>query len=152
MPMTFTLAIALECSPNECRVQLLDADTPITVRYSPPVQARLIIRPGQLVALDTTPSPPEIVYRWHYARVEQLKGANALIDNHRGQLVEVVPAKGLEVAPKVGDWVFATLGGPAGQSEIFDVAIDGRPAHPVFLSNYAFPKVEEFYRKITGKS
>jgi hypothetical protein len=149
--MKLTLAIALECSPTECRVQLLDADTPITVRYSPPVQARLIIRPGQLVALDTNPTPPEIVYRWHYARVEQLKGANALIDNHRGQLVEVVPAEGLEVAPQVGDWVFVTIGGNPGQSEIFDIAIDGRPAHPAFLSNYAFPKVEEFYLKITGK-
>jgi hypothetical protein len=150
--MKLTLAIALECFPSECRVQLLEADTPGTVHYSPPVQARLIIRPGQLVALDTNPAIPEIVYRWHYARVEQLKGANALIDDHHGQLIEVIPAEGLEVAPQVGDWIFVTIGGKAAPSEIFDIAINGRPAHPEYFTKYAFPKVEEFYRKITGNS
>lgn len=152
MSMKLTLAIALECFPTECRVQLLEGVTPITVHYSAPVQARLQIRPGQLVALDTNPDTPEVVYRWHYAKIEQLKGDKAFIDNHRGQLIEVVKAEGLEAALQEDDWVFVTGGGPGEQGEIVDIAIEGRPAHPVYLGNYVFPKVEEFYHKITGKS
>jgi hypothetical protein len=150
--MKLALAIALECFPTECRVQLLDSDTPITVNYAAPVQARIIIRPGQLVALDTNPETPEIVYRWHYAKVEQLKGDKVLIDDHHGHLVEAVKAEGLEVALQVGDWIFLTIGGHAAQGEIVDIAIDGRPAHPVYVGNYVFPKVEEFYQKMAGQS
>lgn len=152
MSLKLTLAIALECFPTECRVQLLDTDTPTTVNYSPPVQARIKIWPGQLVALNTVPAIPEIVYRWHYVQVEGLKGDKVLITNHQGQPVELIVAPGLEVAPQVGDWVYATIGGSPDQSEVYDTAVDGRPAHPTFLRGYAFPKVEQFYQKITATS
>lgn len=149
MSMKLTLAVALECFPTECRVQLLDSDTPITVHYSAPVQARIKIWPGQLVALDTNPATPEVVFRWHHARVAQVKGDKVVIDNQHGPLVEAVCAKGLEATPQVDDWVFVTLGG---DSEVADIAIEGRPAHPVYLNKYALPKVEQFYRKITGQA
>ena len=152
MTMKLTLAIALECFPTECRVQLLEDSAPITVHYSAPVQARLKIYPGQLVALDTNPATPEVVYRWHYVKVAQLKGDKVLITDHRGQLIELISAPGLPVAPQVGDWVFVTLGGSVDQSEVFDIAIDGRPVHPAYLSNYAFPKIEQFYHKIASES
>ncbi|HEX2909699.1 MAG TPA: hypothetical protein VH186_02755 [Chloroflexia bacterium] len=151
MPMKLTLAIALDCFPTECRVQLVDSGETQTVHYAAPVQARLKIYPGQLVALDTNPAIPEIVYRWHYVKVEQLKGDTAVIKDHQGQLVELVNAPGLPETPQVGDWVFATLGGNVAPSELFDIAVDGRPAHPAFLSDYAFPKVEEFYQKIMAR-
>ena len=152
MNMKLTLAVALECFPTDCRVQLVEGGSIITAAYSAPVQAHIKVRPGQLVALDTNPATPEIVYRWHYNQVEELKGDKVIIKDHQGQLVELVRAEGLEAAPQVGDWVFVTLGGNFAPSEVFDVAIDGRPAHPAYFSEYAFPKVEQFYRRITGNS
>jgi hypothetical protein len=143
MNMKLTLAIALECFPTECKVQLLDDSTPSMVHYSAPVQARIKIHPEQLVALDTSPAIPEVVYRWHYVKVAQVNDAKVFITDHQGQLIEVVSAPGLPVAPQVGDWVFAALGD---QSEVFDIAIDGRPAHPAYLSQYALAKVEQFYQ------
>ncbi len=154
MTMKLILAVALECLPEECRVQLLDSDTPISVHYSTRVKANpsLVIRPGQLVALNTATDIPEVVYRWHYSKVEQLIGDKVFIVNHRGQLIELVLAEGLEAAPQVGDWVFVTIGGNTGQSEVADIAIDGRPAHPVFLGNYFFPRIEQMYQKAADKS
>lgn len=60
MTMKLTLAVTLECLPEECRVQLLESDTPITVHYSTRVKANpsLKIRPGQLVALNTATDNP----------------------------------------------------------------------------------------------
>ncbi len=151
MSMKLALAIALECLPTECKVQFLESDTPVTVHYSARVQARIKIHPGQLVALDTTPAIPEIVYRWHYARVAELRGDKVVvITDHQGQLVELVKAERLEIAPQVGDWVFVTLGGNVAESEVFDIAIDGRPTHPVQLASYVLPKVEQFYQKMRG--
>ncbi len=152
MTMKLTLAIVLECFPTECRVQLLEDSTPITVHYSAPVQARIKIYPDQLVALDTNPTIPEVVYRWHYVKVEQLKGDKVIIIDPHGQLRELGTAPGLPVAPQVNDWVFATLGGYVDQGEIFDIAVDGRPTHPAYLSNYAFSKVEEFYQKMAPEA
>jgi hypothetical protein len=150
MPMKLTLAVTLECPPAECRVQLLDQAEPVTVHYSARVQARIKIWPGQLVALDTTPAIPEVVYRWHCVKVEQLKEDQILVSSHQGQLVELVKAPGLEATPQVGDWVFATLGNPAEQGEVVDIAVDGRPAHPAWLSSYVLPKVEQFYQRIAN--
>lgn len=154
MTMKLTLAVTLECLPEECRVQLLESDTPITVHYSTRVKANpsLKIRPGQLVALNTATDIPEVVYRWHYSKVEQLKEDKVLIDNHQGQLIELVLAEGFEAAPQVGDWVFVTIGGNPGQSEVVDIAIDGRPAHPAFFGNYFFPRIEQMYQETAGKS
>ncbi len=154
MSMKLTLAIALECFPTECRVQLLDSDRPTTVPYSARVLANplLVIRPGQLVALDTNLALPEVVYRWHYARVEGLKGDKVLIADRQGQLIELVRAEGLELAPQVNDWVFVTLGGSGAQSEVVDLATDGRPAHPAYFSKHVLPKVEQFYQRIADKA
>ncbi len=152
MPMKLTLAVALECFPTECRVQLLEEDTPITVHYSAPVKSNIVIRPDQLVALDTSPDVPEIVYRWHYVQVKQLKEGKVFIDDHHGHLVEAVNAEGLEVAPQMDDWLFATIGGYANMGEIVDIAIDGRPAHPAYLRDNMLPKVEEFYQKRASNS
>jgi hypothetical protein len=147
--MKLTLAVVLECSPTECKVQPLEEDMPITVHYSAPVKSNIVIRPDQLVALDTTPDVPEIVYRWHNLQVKQSEGDKVLLDDHRGHLVEAVNAEGLDVAPQVDDWVFAALGE---KGEIIDISIDGRPAHPAFLREHVLPKVEEFYQKRASNS
>lgn len=152
MPMNLALAVAKECSPTECRVELVDSGEVISCQVSGPMQAVLKIFPGQLVALDTNLNPPEIVYRWHYGKVEGVEGDKVILGGMGGRTIEVGKAPGLEVEPQVGDWVFATGGTPTEQGEVVDVAANGRPAHPAFLRVYLFPKVEEFWRKRFGQA
>ncbi|MGO8969539.1 MAG: hypothetical protein ACLQDQ_08205 [Myxococcaceae bacterium] len=150
--MELTLAVALECSPTECQVELVEGGETRTVKVSSPMQAVLKIFPGQLVALDTNLSPPEIVYRWHYAKVERVEGEKLVLGGMGGRTIEVRKAPGLETAPRAGDWVFATGGTPTEPGEVVDTAVDSRPAHPAFLREYVFPKVEEFWRKRLGRT
>lgn len=151
MPMNLTLAVALACSPTDCRVELLDSGEELTCKVSGPMQAVLKIFPGQLVALDTNPATPEIVYRWHYGKVEAVEGAKIVLGGMGGRLIEVGKAPGLELEPQAGDWVFATGGTPTEQGEVVDTAVGGRPAHSGFLREYLIPKVEEFWRKRFGQ-
>jgi hypothetical protein len=144
--MKLTLAIALECSPTECKAQLLESGAVVLAQYSAQVLARIRTLPGQLVALDLNPARPVVVYRWHPGTVRQLKGDKIIVDDQHSSLIEASNAPGLEVAPQVNDWVFVSFG-YANQWEVADLAIDGRPAHIEYLSNYAFPKIEELYRK-----
>lgn len=144
MTMKMVLGIALECSPTECRVQLLNDGGIILAHYSAPVRKRIQTQSGQLVAVDMNPAMPEVVYRWLSGTVRELKGNLVVVDDQHCNLIEAVSAEGLEFVPQVGDWVFVSFG-YSSQREISDLAIDGRPAHPVYLSNYAFPKIEELY-------
>ncbi len=146
MPMKLTLAIALECSPTECRALLLENGGVIVARYSVPVQARIRTQPGQLVALDLNPVRPEVVYRWQPGIVRKLKASKIIVDDQHSSLMEAASAPGLKVIPQVNDWVYVSSG-YAGHWEVADTAINGRPAHIEYLSNYAFPKIEELYRK-----
>ena len=152
MPMNLALAVALECSPTECRVELVDSGEALTVKIASAMQAVLKIFPGQLVALDTNPNPPEIVYRWHYGKVERVEGAKVVLGGMGGRTIEVGKAPGLPADPQAGDWVFATGGTPAEPGEVVDTAVDGRPAHPAFLREYVFPKVKEFWRQRFGQA
>ncbi|NWJ95722.1 MAG: hypothetical protein HXX20_08070 [Chloroflexi bacterium] len=146
MAMKLTLAIALECSPTECKAQLLDSGGVVLAQYSTQVQARIQTLPGQLVALDLNPVRPIVVYRWHPGTVRQLKGDKVIVDDQHCSLIEASSATGLEVVLQVNDWVFVSFG-YANRWEVADLAIDGRPTHIEYLSNYAFPKIEELYRK-----
>jgi hypothetical protein len=150
MAMKLALAIALECSSTEYKVELIDGREIITAKISIPMQAVLKIFPGQLLALDTNLNPPEIVYRWHRGKIERVDGERLVLGGMGGRTIEVGKARGLEANPQPGDWVFATGGTPTEQGEVVDTAVEGRPAHPVFLREYLLPKVEEFWRKRFG--
>jgi hypothetical protein len=151
MSMNLTLAIALECSPEECQIELVESGEKLTVRYSAPIQKNIKIFPGQLVALDLNPAIPEVVYRWHYLAVRQVLDGKVVLEDGRGRAVDATLAPGVETLPQVEDWVFATVGGYPAQAEVIDTAIDGHPAHPDQVARYTFPLVEEFYRKLEGK-
>ncbi len=152
MAMKLTLAIALDCSPTECKAQLLESGEVLLTHYSAPVQARIRTLPGQLLALNLNLTRPEVVYRWHPGTVYQLKGGNVIVvDDQHSSLIEAWSAPGLEVAPQVNDWVFVSSG-YSGRWEVADIAIDGRPVHTEYLSNYAFPRIEQLYREIAGSA
>jgi hypothetical protein len=148
MPMKLTLAIALDCSPTECKAQLLESGEVLLAQYSAPVKARIQTQPGQLVALNLNSVRPEVVYRWHPGTVWKLREDKVIVvDDQHSNLIEAVSAPGLEIIPQVDDWVFVSSG-YAGHWEVADTAIDGRPAHIQYLSNYAFPKIEQLYREM----
>ena len=145
MPMKLTLAIALDCSPTECKAQLLEDGGVILAHYSEQVQARARTIPGQLLAVDINPVRPVVVYRWLPGTVWQLKGDKVVVDDQHSSLIEASTAPGLEIVPQIDDWVFVSFG-YANRWEIADLAIDGRPAHIEYLMSYAFPKIQELYR------
>ncbi len=144
MAMKMKLAIALDCSPTECKALLLDSGAVILTEYSARVLARLSTQPGMLVAVDLNPVMPQVVYRWHSGKVRELKGGMIVVDDQHCHLIEAYCAPGLVVVPQVDDWVFLTRG-YSQQWEVADIAIDGRPVHSEYLSNYAFPKIAQLY-------
>ncbi len=148
--MKLILAVALECSPTECKVERVEGGENTTARVSSAMQAVLKIFPGQLLALNMECAPPEIVYRWHFCKVERIEGTNLVLGAMGGRTLEVGRAPGLDAEVRVGDSVFATGGTPTERGEVVDTAVNGRPAHPSFLREYALPKVEEFWRKRLG--
>lgn len=151
MSMKLTLAIALDCSPTECKAQLLESGGVVLAQYSAPVQARIKTMPGQLVALNLNPARPEVVYRWHPGTVRQFKGDKVVVDDQHCSLIEARCAPGLEVDLQIDEWVFVSFG-YAGRWEVADLAVDGHPAHIEYLSNYAFPRIEQLYRDLAREA
>jgi hypothetical protein len=144
--MKLTLALAIDCSLTECKARLLEDGAVILTGYSVPVLARLPTMPGQLVAVDLNPDKPEIVYRWLPGTIREFRGAKIIIDDQHASLIEAVRAPGLEASLKIDDWVYVSFG-YAKRWEIADLASDGYPAHPAYLRQYAFPKIEALYQQ-----
>ena len=132
---------------------LLDGKT-IDTRYSVPVLDTVKIRARQLVVVDRSVEPPELVYRvaqvgevvsTEGGRIEVVRhdGSGAVLDD--GKRVHVVPPAGLAVAP--GDGVFFTGGEPG---KLVDVIVDGRPSRPELLRDDVYEGVEELYAKLAS--
>jgi hypothetical protein len=155
--MDLTLGVAISCSLEGCRVRLLDGGPTIEAVYGAQVRDTIKIRPGQLVAMDRSASPPEVVYRWFIGEVVRVDGARidvvrrdasgAVLTASSGDgVVELAPVSGLERDVRVGDEVFFTTE-PA---VLHDIAADGLPAHPERLRRDVFPRIAEYYAGRAG--
>ena len=151
--MDLELGIAVSCSPEGCRVALLDG-IKIDTRYPAPVLDTVKIRARQLVVVDRNVAPPELVYRvaqvgevvsTESRRIEVVRhdGSGAVFDD--GARVRVVPPGDLAVSPD--DAVFFT-GGDRGK--LVDVIVDGRPSRPELLRDNVYERVEELYVKLAS--
>jgi SAM-dependent methyltransferase len=142
--MDLQLAIASSCTGTGCQVQFLDSDVRENARYSEPVtDYGIVVRPGDLVAVDRSSSPPQVVFRWKLAEVERcLEGGAILVDSRRGDSRRLSRAEGLESEIVEGDKVFVASG------EVQDVCIDGLPGNPPRLSAASFPAIEAMYRRL----
>ena len=143
LTMELTWGIALSCMTAGCRVQLLNGDQTIETRYAQPVQDTIKIRPGQLVVVDQSVTPPETVWRLSHMQVTALTASEAVLWDTARSGEKRVPLPALIDQPlTVGDAVWA------GVDQVYDRAVDGNPAHPDELLVALRPTIVATYETI----
>jgi hypothetical protein len=142
--MDLQLAVASSCTGTECQVQFLDSDVRVNAGYSEPViDYGIVVRHGDLVAVDRGSSPPQVVFRWVLTEVERrVDGGGILTDRACAHSQPLTQAEGLETEIAVGDKVFVAYG------EVHDVCIGGRPGNPERLQAAFFPTIEAMYERM----
>lgn len=143
LTMELTWGIALSCATAGCRVRLLDGDQVIETRYSQPVQDKIKIRPGQLVVIDQSVTPPETVWRLFHMEVMALTEDEVVLwDTARGGEKGVRLPTLIDQPLAVGDAVWA------GIEQVCDRVVDGKPAHPDQLLAALKPTIVAAYEHI----
>ncbi len=79
--MNIQLAIAEACSPDGCQVKLLSDGHSLNASYLARMKGRVIVHPGQLVALNMDLAVPEITWRWHRLTVIEVQPGGVLLDD-----------------------------------------------------------------------
>ena len=121
-------------------MQLINSNQTIQAAFSTKVRDRIRIRKQQLVAIDTSLTPPEISWRWFIGEVESTEGATASIrrlDMPAGSCEVIANADGVPV--RTGDIVFYGHGEDYG---VVARAANGRPEDPAALAARRLPEVE----------
>ena len=137
------LAIVSQCTDEEYQVHLLDSVDTITMhRSTPMIEHNIIVLPKHLVAVDKSVKPPQIVFRWAREEVTHVEDERILAEKSCGGDRPLALIEGLDVTLKPGDEVYIAFG------KIYDICIDGRPAHPKHLRAKSFPQIQEMYRKM----
>lgn len=144
--MNLTLARALACSVESCTVQLLDdgsvTNAPLALLMR---QHGTRIRPGMIVALDHSATPPEIRWRFGGDTVEALTGDLATLRGRQFRLTDARPDTERTRPIRVGDTVIVRSGRAADELEVYDTVVEGNPRHPERLAA-DFPQIEAVYR------
>src|SRR5512133_2814841 len=106
--MNLQLAVAEECSPDGCQVKLLSDGRSLNALYLARMKGRVIVHPGQLVALNMDAAPkvadaiPGISWRWHRLQVVETAPGGALLDDRGLRQVTGTLAPGLMLDLKPG--------------------------------------------------
>jgi hypothetical protein len=140
--MDLVFATVLSRDQKGCTIRYLNGDqTPVWTPYSSAVGEHIHIRRRELVAVERSTEPAQIVWRWIRAEVLELRGDRVVAGAH-GLCAEMTsrdPALHLEKGDEV--WV----GGYGGEKHIEDLVRGDGPAHPEALASVAFPLIEAFY-------
>lgn len=144
--MDLELALVLSCDGTGCLVQYVDGGEPVQTHYSPAVIDRIRIRRRQLVAVDRSSDPPQLVWRWHRTEVLEVR-ANSVVIGAHGECVEV-PLLGADQALTVGDEVWVT--GTAEGDYMLDRVVADAPQHADRLRQEAFPMIKAKYAEMGG--
>ena len=143
--MNLQLAIASSCTGTGCQVQSLDGDVHMDADYSEAViDYGITISPGDLVAVDYTFDPPQVVFRWALTGVERVENEQVFTDSACGGSQALTLAEGLEANIAVGDKVFIAYG------EVHDVSRGKRPVNPERLRAAFFPRIEAMYQRLAA--
>lgn len=144
--MNLTLARTLACAVESCRVQLLDDDSVIDAPLAPRmIQIGTRIRPGMIVALDRSATPPEIRWRFETRPVEALTGDRITLLGRQFQFTDVRPDEERATQIRVGDTVVARSAGASDILEVYDTVENGRPRHLERLEA-AYTQIEAAYQ------
>jgi hypothetical protein len=141
--MKLELAVAETCLTSGCHVRLMRAGGSIQAAYSASVQDKIKVRPGDLVAVDTDGTTPEVVWRWWAGTVERVSAGTAVVSRNVTQSGPEHPRRAsseLPLSPEVegfvaaGDTVFYG-------SAIVAVARQGVPERAEQLAQRLLPVV-----------
>ncbi len=144
--MKLTLARTITCSDEGCKVQLLSEDSVTDAPLSPRmIQIGTRIRPGMIVALDLSATPPMIRWRFETRPVEALAGDRITILGRESRFVDARPENDRATPIRVGDIVTIRQWQAGDEIEVYDTVVDGRPRHPEFLEA-DYPRIEAAYQ------
>jgi hypothetical protein len=138
--LNLQLAIAEECSPDGCQVKLLSDGRGLNALYLARMKGRVIVHPGQLVALNMDMAIPEISWRWHRLKVIKVQPGGALLDDRGLRQVTGTVALGLVLDLKPGQTVF-TNGNQEGSCEIHGLLLGDQIAQPEQFEQLILPRI-----------
>ena len=138
--MYLQLAIAEECSPDGCQVKLLSDGRSLNALYLARMKGRVIVYPGQLVALNMDTPVPEISWRWHRLRVMEVRPDGALLDDRGLRQVTGTIAPGLTLDLTPDQTVF-TNGNQEGTCEIHGQLLGDQLAQPEQFERVILPRI-----------
>ncbi len=141
--MNIELAVTTSCTETGCQVQLVSNDKVISTHYSALVLDRIRIRKQQLVAIDSSPPIPEIVWRWVRAIVLEVNDESIGIDDCMGKIAFASRVSTLPLSLSIGDEVWFC--NTDQELEVHDLIVNGKPAHPNQLIEYITPIIERVY-------
>ena len=105
------------------------------------MKGRVIVYPGQLVALNMDMAVPEISWRWHRLKVIEVQPGGALLDDRGLRQVTGTIAQGLALDLKPGQTVF-TNGNQEGSCEIQALLLgDDQIARPEQFEQLILPRI-----------
>jgi hypothetical protein len=136
----------LACNGDGCSVRLVETGRVMRAAFSPLVRDHVRIRRRQLVALDTSSGPPEIIWRWFIGKVEAMEPdgiAVRRLDQPPGSC-RVVSNPPAGTAPPVGAEVYY---GHTEDWEVVDVVRNDRPTDPARIATEYFPYIEARLRR-----
>ena len=138
--MNLQLAIAEACSPDGCQVRLLSDGRSLNALYLARMKGRVIVYPGQLVALNMDMAVPEISWRWHRLKVIEVQPGRALLDDRGLRQVTATLAPGLALDLKPDQTVF-TNGNQEGSCEIQALLRGDQIAQPEQFEQLILPRI-----------
>jgi hypothetical protein len=144
--MNLQLAIAESCSPDGCQVKLLSDGRSLNALYLARMKGRVIVHPGQLVALNMDAQPegqsavPEISWRWHRLQVIEARPGGALLDDRGLRQVTGTVAPGLTLDLQPGQTVF-TNGNQEGACEIHGLLLGDQLAQLEQFEQVILPRI-----------
>ena len=139
--MNLQLAIAEACGPDSCQVKLLPDGRSLNAPYLARMKGRVIVHPGQLVALNMDLPVPEITWRWHRLTVVEARPGGALLDDRGERQLTATLAPGLTLELEPGQTVF-TNGIQEGACEIHGLLLGDQLAQLEQFEKLILPRIE----------
>lgn len=79
MVMQLDLAVARSCRPGGCAVAMVATEEMVDAVYSQAVTDRIRVRPGDLVAVNRSASPPEVTWRWWHGTAVEVPAVDRVL-------------------------------------------------------------------------
>jgi hypothetical protein len=139
--LNLQLAIAETCNSDGCQVKLLSDGSSLKAPYFARMKGRVIVHPGQLVALNMDMATPEVTWRWHRLKVVEVRPDGVWLDDRGVNKVTGTIAPGLTLDLQPGQIVF-TNGIQSGACEIHGLLLGDQLSQPEQFEQVILPRIE----------